>query len=93
MEIKILADDVKQAVLEYVEKKYGVSVELYGNDPDMMLETSEPVYTYQKYKNGRVKKHPEYGYKLVDHNKTTYKTNSTMIEDSDSLSLYLEEIS
>lgn len=93
MVIKISGYEVEEAILEFIKKKYGHSFELSEHDPCMILESSERVWAYQKHKNGRIKKHPEHGYNLVDHDKSTWKKTFTTIGECDDITFYVKEVS
>jgi hypothetical protein len=92
MRIEIDGYEVEEAVLDFIKKKYGISVQISEHDPFMTLESQERVVAYQKHKNGRTKKHPEHGYSLVDNEKSTWKTIYTHMGESDQISFYVEEI-
>jgi hypothetical protein len=92
MKIEIDGYEVEEAILDYIKKKYGISVRVSEDDPCMTLESQERVVAYQKHKNGRIKKHSEHGYSLVDNEKSTWKTIYTHMEESDQISFYVDEI-
>ena len=92
MEIKLAGYELEEAVLDFIKNKYGHSFELSEHDPCMMLETSERVWVYQKHKNGRIKKDPEDGYRLIDYDKSSWKRTFTTIGECDDISFYVKEI-
>ena len=92
MEIKLDGYELEEAVLEFIKNKYGVTLELSEHEPCMILESSERIWAYQKHKNGKIKKDPEHGYDLVDHDKSTWKKTFTTIGECDELSFYVKEI-
>ncbi|WP_340158397.1 hypothetical protein [uncultured Maribacter sp.] len=93
MEIKISGHEVEEAILNFVKKKYGHSFKISEHDPCMTLESSERIWVYRKHKNGKVKTNPEHGYKLVDHDKSTWKRTFTTIGECDEISFYVKEVS
>ena len=93
MEIKISGHEVEEAILNFVKKKYGHSFKISEHDPCMTLESSERIWVYRKHKNGKVKTNPEHGYKLVDHDKSTWKRTFPTIGECDEISFYVKEVS
>ena len=72
MRISLSTYEVIEAVADFVQTKYSMTV-----DSDLITESSleyqEREYVYKKHKNGRLKK-DENGYRIVDHDKSKWIT-------------------
>jgi hypothetical protein len=87
---KINQNDVKEALLDHVGKKYGTHFNPSKVKDGVFIEWREREYTYLRHKNGKLKK-DEDGHSQIDWENSPYKTKTAGTEWEYTLSLYLEE--
>jgi|14_taG_2_1085336.scaffolds.fasta_scaffold188133_1 hypothetical protein len=90
VEIKLCYWAVKEFLEEGLKRKYNIDADIDANGDGICVETEEAIHVYKKHKNGKVMKHEEYGYPIVDHDKTTYKKKYVTMWDGDSISFYVK---
>ena len=74
MEIKLGQYDVLEAIEEYVKKNYGFELDCYNQLEEYpTISYLKRIYAPKKHKNGKVMKHPDYGYVLSEVVKTEQK--------------------
>jgi len=91
MKIKISSYEVEEAILEFVNKKYGHSFEVSKHDPHFEVESNERVWVYKKHKNGKVKI-AENGFRQVDYELSTWKRTFKRIEECDDINFHVKEL-
>ena len=92
MQIKISSYEVEEAILDFVNKKYGHSFEISKHDPHFEIESNERVWVYRKHKNGKVKINPESGFRQVDHELSTWRRTFKRLEECDDITFYVKEL-
>ena len=79
--------EVQEAVGLYVEKELGLNIDMSPHEYPT-IEYQNPVYTYKKYNNGKTVK-SEYGYPVIDNNKTKYETKDISFDDNSQIIFYI----
>ena len=90
MNIKLSGDEVIYAIENYLKDKYGINFD-YQEDcfETASLSYYSTVYAPRKHKNGRVMKHPDYGFVMQE---PVGQEQNFGVWDSDSeLIFYLKE--
>ena len=87
MEIKLYGYELQNAIEQYLEAKYGIDIEdKIDEENPMWIRKRVPQYVYKKHKNGKYVK-CEHGIKVVDYEKTTYKTEYHEFNEDDEIEI------
>ena len=90
MEIKLYGYEVQDALMQYLEAKYDIDLEnKIDEEIPMWIRTRVPQYVYKKHKNGKYVK-CEHGARVVDYEKTTYKTEYHEFNEDDEIEICIK---
>ena len=90
MEIKLYGYEVQDALEQYLEAKYGIDIEdKIDEEIPMWITQRVPQYVYKKHKNGKYVK-CEHGVKVVDYEKTTYKSVCREFNEDDEIEICIK---
>tara|TARA_R110000822_G_scaffold112540_2_gene243462 strand:- start:275 stop:535 length:261 start_codon:yes stop_codon:yes gene_type:complete len=86
MKIEMGYYEVIEALEAFLEKKHNVKVAL--EETELYIEYQKVIYKPLRYKNGKVKRHPEYGYPLdtVDR----YETVQVPFDEMSDLQVFID---